>query len=734
MAFWIILPVGLLFYAFLLHYLCRENNYSLKKVLPMIKITFVNVRGNYRKSKCIDMEKFVDIVRDAKYAKQVGELRVNYPYLPIKAVSDEKCQSLELFTSKIPRVCFAGMYEICDQKQKFIGYNGLQLLEINNLMDYDAARQISALASRMPQTMLSFMGADGRSVKIVCRSELVDTQMPYTEEDAKVFHARAYRKAHTVYSSQLNISVDNFEPILNRFTLISVDTEIHYNPFAVPFYIDPDDDVPPIKKYVSIRNDEAETEKLMPGYDLNETRRYVFQCCLREAYDKARLEPDKTYSEKTLSLLAHYCHESDLPVEMCICHTGLTGKLGKDMDYVRIVFENEYHDKLNKYLPFKHIPETALLTYKTEAMLKSRYELRQNIITGEIQYRRRDGYDFGFQPLTTKVKNTMTVSALKSGLKTWDKDLNRLLDSTLLPEYDPIKTYLDNLPKWDGTDRISQLACRVPTDTAGWIDNFHVWFLSMVAQWSGKNNQHGNAIVPLLIGYQGSGKSSFCGIILPPEMLDYYNDKLSFDNDNAVQLALSRFALINLDEFDSLKKSQQPLLKYLVQKNDVKVRKLYSQSIVNHPRYASFIGTTNNSMPLTDETGSRRFICVHVNGPIDFVTPIDHVQLYAQAIFEIKRGARYWFNEEENKAIQRNNAQFNQPSSISLMFNSMFAMPKIGEGKFIYLSDIVDELKRRYNDIKSDGGMQMKLGRYLTQNGFQSQRKHCGMAYKVAIL
>ncbi|WP_036876612.1 VapE domain-containing protein [Xylanibacter oryzae] len=700
----------------------------------MIKITLLNVREHSRKSRFIDIDKFVDMVKDAKFAQQVGELRANYPYLPIKAVCDDKFQSLDVFTSKIPRVCFASLYEISDETQTFVGYNGLQLLEINNLMNYDDARQISALASRMPQTLLSFMGADGRSVKIVCRSQLVDSPMPSTEDDARDFHARAYRKAHSVYSSQLNISVDNFEPILNRFTLISVDTEIHYNPFAVPFYIDPDDDVPPIKKYVPIRKDEVDTEKLMPGYDLNETRRYVFQWCLREAYDKARLEPEETYVEKTLNLLAHYCHESELPLEMCICHTGLTCRLGKDLDYVRIVFENEYHNKINKAVPLKHIPESALLTYKTEAMLKSRYELRQNIITGEIQYRRWDGYNFEFQPLTTKVKNTMTVAALKSGLKTWDKDLNRLLDSTLLPEYDPIKSYLDNLPRWDGIDRIDQLAGRVPTDTPDWMEHFHVWFLSMVAQWRGKNSQHGNAIVPLLIGYQGSGKSSFCGIILPSELLDYYNDKLSFDNDNAVQLALSRFALINLDEFDSLKKSQQPLLKYLVQKNDVKVRKLYSQSIVNHPRYASFIGTTNNSMPLTDETGSRRFICVNVNGPIDFTTPVDHVQLYAQAMYEIKEGVRYWFNEEENKSIQRNNAKFNQPSSISLMFNSMFAMPKIGEGRFVYLSDIADELRRKYNDIKSDGGIQMKLGRYLTQNGFQSMRKHCGMAYRVDVL
>ena len=41
----------------------------------------------------------------------------------------------------------------------------------------------------------------------------------------------------------------------------------------------------------------------------------------------------------------------------------------------------------------------------------------------------------------------------------------------------------------------------------------------------------------------------------------YYNDRLSMKNDNDIFLAMSGYALINIDEFDAMSKSQQPILK-----------------------------------------------------------------------------------------------------------------------------------------------------------------------------
>ena len=60
-------------------------------------------------------------------------------------------------------------------------------------------------ATMMPQTLLAFIGASGRSVKIVCRGELFGGGLPVEEEDIKRFHLNLYEKARMVYNAQLGL-------------------------------------------------------------------------------------------------------------------------------------------------------------------------------------------------------------------------------------------------------------------------------------------------------------------------------------------------------------------------------------------------------------------------------------------------------------------------------------------------------------------------------------------------
>ncbi len=72
-------------------------------------------------------------------------------------------------------------------------------------------------------------------------------------------------------------------------------------------------------------------------------------------------------------------------------------------------------------------------------------------------------------------------------------------------EYHPFRLYLDELPIWDGIDRLADLARRVSTDSA-WVKEFHVWMLGMTAQWMGIMGEHANSVAPLLCQY-GAGVS-----------------------------------------------------------------------------------------------------------------------------------------------------------------------------------------------------------------------------------
>jgi predicted P-loop ATPase len=106
---------------------------------------------------------------------------------------------------------------------------------------------------------------------------------------------------------------------------------------------------------------------------------------------------------------------------------------------------------------------------------------------------------------------------------------------------------------------------------------------------------------------------------LPYDLRDYYNDRINFKNENDLNLGLTSFGLINLDEFDKITQRQQIVLKYLVSTADLKYRPPYGKAYSEHRRFASFIGTTNEMMPLTDPSGGRRFVCVMVKDDIDFL-------------------------------------------------------------------------------------------------------------------
>lgn len=141
------------------------------------------------------------------------------------------------------------------------------------------------------------------------------------------------------------------------------------------------------------------------------------------------------------------------------------------------------------------------------------------------------------------------------------------------------------------------------------------------------------------------------------------------------EMALNRFALINLDEFDSIPASRQPYLKNLLQKAKVTLRKPYGESMEEMRRFASFIATSNTFSLLTDTTGSRRFIGVEVKGMIR-IEPIDYPQLYAQAVSALREGERYWFTPEEEVLLNRNNRMFEKRPLLEELFLHYFRIPE----------------------------------------------------------
>ena len=307
-----------------------------------------------------------------------------------------------------------------------------------------------------------------------------------------------------------------------------------------------------------------------------------------------------------------------------------------------------------------------------EDYLFSVYDFRFNVLTEQTEYTPKSKTEYRL--VDQRVLNTLCMEARKQGINCWDKDVSRLLHSQKIADYHPFRHYMDSLPLWDGTDRVTELAQRV-SDKALWVNGFHRWMLGMAAQWMGLDGQCANAVAPLLISSElGRCKSTFCSILLPTELQRFYIDKFDLTSVSGCEQKLSLFGLINMDEFDRYSVRSMATLKNLMQLKKLTFRKSHRAYYSQLPRIASFIGTSNQKELLTDTTGSRRFLCVEIKEKIDCSTP-DYPQLYAQLKAELLAGDRYWFTSEEEQEIQENNRMYYKHSPEQDVFFRCFRLP-----------------------------------------------------------
>ena len=626
-------------------------------------------------------------------------------------------------------VCFAAEWQKMNGVTKANATNNLVLLSIENLRDLPTVREYKELAARQLYTMLCFIGHDGHSLHIVCRYEVSDGTVSETALQ------NAFRKLHYIYSSQLSTQIADHEPTFETSCMVSYDPQPYYNPSALAITVSSEQEGTPAYRSVQEDISDFNYPEEIPGVSLRTSRMRRFHNCLDAAIETHRAEADdELFQIAVLEQLADGCRQMGLPQAFAARVATFIPLLGgvENRDTIESIFKTAYLKETLKTIPMKFTRPSALLTYKTEAYMKEHYTLRLNVMTGTPEFR-MNAVGYGFQPLDNAARNTMAINALKAGVDSWDKDLSRYIDSNLIPRYYPMEDYLQHLPRWDGKhDFVGELARRIKTDNPYWEDDFHIWMLSMVAQWLGKNRQFGNAIVPLLIGPQGSGKTTFCRRLLPEYLQMYYNDRLSMKNDNDIFLAMSGYALINIDEFDAMSKSQQPILKYLISKHDVKFRPPYGKAMEQRQRFASFIATTNNRRPLVDPTGSRRFICIYAD-EIDNTGIIPYDMLYAQLVQELSEGRRYWFEDEDNQRIMHQNEDFQQIHGYDKMVELTYLSPEETptDAKPVLVKHIMERLADKFPTFTIHKTTDMELGRRLAAMGYKYHKLTQGAAYRM---
>ena len=619
-----------------------------------------------------------------------------------------------------------------DNGRKLKHYNSVVMLEVNHLAGLSEVELVKRQAALLPQTWAAFAGSSGRSVKIWVKFALPDGNLPVKEENMESFHAHAYRMAVQCYQPILPFPITLREPSMMQSCRMTLDAYPYFNPQAIPFCLEQPFGMPGEETFRQRQLTEKNPlSRLKPGYETSQTFTLLFETTLSKALNEMEEWKRGDDLQQLLVCLAEHCFKAGIPEEETVRQVMIHYFKQADEPTVRTTVHNLYQE-CKGFGKKKSLTPEQDTAFRLNEFMERRFGFRFNALTSDLEYRQRDSIHFYFQPVDQRVKNSVAMDALQEGIRVWDRDVNRYLSSNRVPLYNPVEDYLCNLGRWDGKDRIRALANLVPCNNPHWRELFYRWFLNMVAHWRGLDKLHSNSTSPLLVGAQGFRKSTYCRIILPPELRFGYTDSLDFKSKRDAELYLGRFMLINIDEFDQVSINQQGFLKHLLQKPVANLRKPYGSSIQEMRRYASFIGTSNQKDLLTDPSGSRRFICIEVTAPIDTNVTINYRQLYAQAMEAIVKGERYWFDDADEAILRETNQEFEQMSPVEQLFHCYFRSPEEGEeGEYLSPMQILEHLRSKNKDIKLTASNVNHFGRILRKNNLEYKRTCKGIVYRV---
>ena len=395
-----------------------------------------------------------------------------------------------------------------------------------------------------------------------------------------------------------------------------------------------------------------------------------------------------------------------------------------------------------------------------------------------------------FFELTDRDVNSLWSAMSKTGVNVKLQHIYSVICSNFVPQWNPFEEYFNSLSEWDGTtDYIARVASMVTVNFSttnytnltnlndsfrsegvkecrsadnSWTSNpssgltpnpspkgegscnnlsthqlvnsltftncFRKWFVAMVAALL--DEQVVNNTILVFVGKQGIYKTTFFNNLLPPELQKYFFTKTNSDRmTKDDKLSLAEFALICLEEIDSLKSSELNQLKALVTTKTISERAAYERFKEGRRHIASFCGTGNNIRFLTDSTGNRRWLPFEIIN-IDEPKPekYHYDGLYSQALALWKSGFRYWFNQEDINALVGHVSNFEVTSTEEELLLTYFRKPLPNE-QCLYLtcSNIVEKI----NIYTKKPLSPIQVGRALRKHEFESVHNRKGTFYSI---
>jgi len=386
-----------------------------------------------------------------------------------------------------------------------------------------------------------------------------------------------------------------------------------------------------------------------------------------------------------------------------------------------------------------------LTTQYIRTMYSEGRDFRYDLLSRKIQIREicTEGQSpcANWRNLTDKDICTIACNcAQATGAGITDREVRIALGSDLVQDVHPLREWVRALPQYDpqSGDWINLVSAQCTMHDAQcnqlWQTYFKKWFVAMVASWMYDDVVNHQVLV--LIGRQGTGKTTWLEHLLPPELRDYVTKQASvrvLSKDDRIRIA--EFGLINMDEIDSCSSRELNVLKSLITSADVNERAAYGHTKERRLRVASFCASGNNKEFLTDDTGNRRWLPFEVESIQNpFYTTLPYQLMYAEAWYLIQHHYNYWFDLEDIAQVEQHNEAYRVTKNEEELLKVYFEPCEPTESKAVFMtaSEIHAKLKM-YGCIDKPMPLN-KFGELLHRGGYTPHKINGKRGYIVKVI
>lgn len=672
-------------------------------------------------------EEIVSAIGSPKYRNTVESVRRIFLEQGEKAANEEK--------KKLPSVTFSANYRGGRSNATLVKYLGYIVIDIDHLSKEELARILQTVRA-CSYTRIAFISPKGMGLKIIAHTQRPDGTLPDTIQEIEDFHNAAYNKVASFYSQLCQTEIDTSGQDVGRTCLLSYDPGIYFNRDATPFIVEQ----PPLfyktqkkKKTPGRKKQETDNNPVSEETALNYHSSHASLMVTLNYYHNKSEKYTEGNRNNYLHHLACKYNRHGIPEQEA---AAFIKSLFTDFPAVEtdslIASAYAHTEEFNT----NKLNSTQKRMLQIEQHISECYETRYNELLHIMEYRRRVSeteQPDPFRILDDRMENSIWMEMNELGYACNVKMIQNLIYSDFSSSYHPIREYFKELPEWDGTDYIRILADSVRTNHQSfWTECLERYLVGMCAA-ATQDDVVNHTVLLLCSEVQNIGKTTFINNLLPPELRTYLSTGLINPNSKDDLAKIAQSMLINLDEFEGMSGRDLNTFKDLVTRKVISIRLPYARRSQNFPHTASFAGTCNYQEILHDTTGNRRFLCFHADS-IEFIK-INYTQLYAQIKHLLNTpGYQYWFTQEDNNRIEKNNEDFifHSPEE-ELVLTHIRKPERFEKVQYLTVSEIA-ELIRERTGYQYSIGAKIQIGKVMVKHNFESKKGRNGRRYAVFVI